>query len=470
MELAAEAEETAGLDLGPLLDAGECAVVTLAAGQTLLAAHRAVLAARSPVFAALVHQDSLEVSGGHIDLTDVEGPVLRHLVSYCYTLRAPQRPSVAPQLLAAAKKYGVPGLKVECERTLESSSVERVVEAEETAGLDLGPLLDAGECTVVTLAAGETRLAAHRAVLAARSPVFAALVHQDSLEVSGGHIDLTDVEGPELRHLVSYCYTLRAPQRPSVVPQLLVAADKYGISGLKGVCEQQLAAQLSVETAAATAVLSVRHSCPRLTAAALAFIKANHEVLATQGWFDAVLHQPEDAVEVSRLLGEMAQFRNLSAEEKAKRLIRAAQEGTVEELQELLAVGANVGARDENVLRQTALHYAAAKGNVEVVKCLLEGGAEVDSRDTWQETPLHKAAYNGHTAVVQLLVASSADPNASNCCGCMPLHFAADRGHMETTAALLEAGADRLASDKDGNTPKYFAERKNHQKLVEMLT
>ncbi|XP_049765142.1 uncharacterized protein LOC126094674 isoform X2 [Schistocerca cancellata] len=297
MERATEAEETAGWDLGPLLDAGECAVVTLAAGEARVAAHRAVLAARSPVFAALVHQDTLEVSGGHIDLTDVEGPVLRQLVSYCYTLRAPQRPSVAPQLLAAAKKYGVSGLKVECERTLESSSMGRVPEAEEMAGLELGPLLDAGECAMVTLAAGEARLAAHRAVLAARSPVFAAMVHQDTLEVSGGHITLTDVEGPALRQLVSYCYTLRAPQRPSVVPQLLAAADKYDISGLKAVCEQQLGAQLSVETAAATAVLAVRHSCPSLTAAALAFIKANHKVLATQGWSDAVLHQPDDAVE-----------------------------------------------------------------------------------------------------------------------------------------------------------------------------
>ncbi|XP_049938312.1 ankyrin-1-like [Schistocerca serialis cubense] len=470
MEDVTEAEATAGLELGSLLDAGECAVVTLGAGETRLVAHRAVLAARSPVLGALVHQDMLDVSGDHIDLTDVEGPVLRHLVSYCYTLRAPQRPSVAPQLLVAAKKYGVSGLKVECLRTLESSSMGRVLEAEETAGLDLGSLLDAGECAVVTLGAGETRLVAHRAVLAARSPVLGALVPQDMLEVSGDHIDLTDVEGPVLRHLVSYCYTQRAPQRPNVIPQLLVAADKYDISGLKGVCEEQLATQLSVETAASTAVLAVRHSCPSLIAAALAFIKANHEVLATQGWSDAVLHRPEDAVEVSRLLGEMARFRNLSAEEKAKRLIRAAQEGTVEELQELLSAGADVGVRDKNVLRQTALHYAAAKGHVEVVKCLLEGGAEVDSRDTWQETPLHKAAYNGHTGVVQLLVASSADPNASNCCGCMPLHFAADRGHTETAAALLEAGADRLASDKDGNTPKYFAERKNHHQLVQMLT
>ncbi|XP_049836769.1 ankyrin repeat domain-containing protein 65-like [Schistocerca gregaria] len=470
MEDATEAEEAAGLDIGPLLDAGECSMVTLAAGKTRLAAHRAVLQASSPVLGALVHQDSPEVSSGHITLTDVEGPVLRHLVSYCYTLRAPQRPSVSPQLLAAAMKYGVSGLKVECERTLESSSMGPVAEPEETVALDLGPLLDAGECALVTLEAGKTRLAAHRAVLQARSPVLGALVHQDSPAASSGHTTLTDVEGPVLRHLVSYCYTLRAPQRPSVAPQLLVAADKYGISGLKQACGEQLAARLTVETAAATAVLAVRHSCPSLIADALAFIKANHEVLATQGWSDIVLHQPDDAVEVSRLLGEMAQFRNLSAEEKAKRLMRAAQEGTVEELQELLAAGADVGSRDKNVLRQTALHYAAAKGHVEVVKCLLEGGAEVDSRDTWQETPLHKAAYNGHTAMVQFLVASSADPNASNCCGCMPLHFAADRGHTETTAALLEAGADRLASDKDGNTPKYFAERKNNQQLVEMLT
>ncbi|XP_049771333.1 speckle-type POZ protein-like [Schistocerca cancellata] len=178
-------------------------------------------------------------------------------------------------------------------------------EVQRTAAVDLGALLDAGEGAVVTLVAGGTRLAAHRAVLAARSPVFRAMFQHDTLEASCGEVRMADVEGPVLRHLLSYVYTLQAPQLTGTAPELLAAADRYGLSALKAACEQQVLAQLEVETAAAAAVLAVRHSCPSLTAAAIHFIRSQtHKVMVTQGWADAVLQYPKDIVEVSRLLGE----------------------------------------------------------------------------------------------------------------------------------------------------------------------
>ncbi|XP_049783531.1 TD and POZ domain-containing protein 5-like [Schistocerca cancellata] len=93
------------------------------------------------------------------------------------------------------------------------------------------------------------------------------------LEASCGQVSIDDVEGPVLRLLVAYTYTLQAPQLRDTAPQLLVAGEKYGLSGLKAACERQLISQLAVETAAATAVTAVRHSCPDATRAAVAFIK-----------------------------------------------------------------------------------------------------------------------------------------------------------------------------------------------------
>ncbi|XP_049769538.1 speckle-type POZ protein-like [Schistocerca cancellata] len=178
-------------------------------------------------------------------------------------------------------------------------------EVQRTAAVDLGALLDAGEGAVVTLVAGETRLAAHRAVLAARSPVFRGMFQHDTLEASCGEVRIADVEGPVLRELLSYVYTLQAPQLTGTAPELLAAADRYGLSALKAACEQQVLAQLEVETAAAAAVLAVRHSCPSLTAAAINFIRSQtHKVMATQGWADAMRSCPEHLIEVSRLLGE----------------------------------------------------------------------------------------------------------------------------------------------------------------------
>ncbi|XP_046983400.1 BTB and MATH domain-containing protein 43-like [Schistocerca americana] len=181
--------------------------------------------------------------------------------------------------------------------------MEAVKGITETVAVDLGDLLDAGDDAMVMLEAGETRLVVHRAVLADRSPVFAAMFAHDTLEACTGVVRIADIGGPVLRQLVSYLYTQRAPQLPGTAPPLLAAADKYGASGLKAECERQVAAQLTVETAAAAAVLAVRHSCSDLRRAAIEFIKARtHEVMATQGWADAMRKQPEDLIEVSRLL------------------------------------------------------------------------------------------------------------------------------------------------------------------------
>ncbi|XP_049798391.1 protein roadkill-like [Schistocerca nitens] len=315
--------------------------------------------------------------------------------------------------------------------------MEAVKDVTETVTVDLGALLDAGDDATVILEAGDTRLVAHRAVLADRSPVLAAMFAHDTLETSTGVVSIPDVGGPVLRQLVSYLYTLRAPQLPGTAPQLLAAADKYGASWLKAECERQVAIQLSVETAAAAAVLAVRHSCSDLRRTAIKLIKTcPFEVMATQGWADAMLHQPEDLIEVSRLLCDPPpKSRSLSAEKRARRLVQAAREGSVGELRALIAAGADVGARGGDGL--TPLHWAAGRGDVEAARLLVGVGAAVNSRDVAEWTPLHLAAANGHAEVV---------------------------------AALLVAGADRGATTPGGETALDLARRRNQRRLVEMLS
>ncbi|XP_047101447.1 CARD- and ANK-domain containing inflammasome adapter protein-like isoform X4 [Schistocerca piceifrons] len=360
-----------------------------------------------------------------------------------------------------------------------------VTEVQNTTTEALAALLDGGDGALVTLVAGETRVAAHRAVLAAASPVFEALFAHDMLEASCGQVSIDDVEGPVLRLLVAYTYTLQAPQLPDTAAQLLSAAEKYGLSGLKAACERQLISQLAVETAAATAVTAVRHSCPDATRAAVAFIKDHPQVMATRGWADAVLEYPQEVIEVSSMLGEptaeassstatgggstansdsqphsghsptpaaaapptsarhtpppddaaVSRFRSLSEEERGRRLIKAAHKGTVEEVRLLLAAGADVAARDGVGL--TALHWAAQRGDA---------------------------------AVVRLLLSAASDPDATTVLGETPLHLAAYCGHAEAAAALLQAGADRGVRATDWRTPLYIARQYNHQEIVEMLT
>ncbi|XP_049796923.1 putative ankyrin-containing lipoprotein Lxx09580 [Schistocerca nitens] len=340
--------------------------------------------------------------------------------------------------------------------------------AEDTVTEDLAAVLDASDGATVVLVAGEMRLAAHRAVLAARSPVFGAMFRHDTLEASSGVVTISDVEGPVLRLVVGYCYKLKSPQPSSTSLQLLEAADKYGLLELKADCEKQLAARLTVENAADTAVFALRHPCPTLKSAAISFIWSNPQVFATQGWADAEREQPEATGEVNRLLDELrAEIRRLPAEEKNRRLIEAAKVGAVEELKELLTAGADVAARDERWW--TPLHYAACNGHLEVARCLVAAGAEVDARDRGQSTPLHEAAFNSCTDVMRLLLANSADPNAMNQFGWTPMHEAASGGFAEAVTVLLEAGANRQVRTGCGETALDIARQNHRLHLVDML-
>ncbi|XP_047101290.1 ankyrin-2-like [Schistocerca piceifrons] len=398
--------------------------------------------------------------------------------------------------------------------------MEAVKDVKKSMAVNLGDLMDAGDDAMVILVAGDTRLVVHRAVLVDRSPVFEAMFAHDTLEASSGAVSILDVGGPVLRQLVSYLYTLQAPQLPSAAPELLATADKYGLLSLKAECERQVAAQLTVETAAAAATLAVRHSCSDLRQAALAFIKScPFEVMATQGWADAMRKQPEDLIEVSRLLYDpppqtstpvstqlrptaaattttttaatttsapcqtpaaaalstsppldeatVSRLRSLSADERDRRLIKVANQGSVGELRELLAAGADVGARSTGGF--TALHYVAVRGDVEAARWLVKAGAALDARSNCQNMPLHLAALRGNAAVVQLLLTASADPNARASGGLTPLHCAALNGHAEAAAKLLEAGANRRARTENGRTAVDIA-RSYSTRLMQILS
>src|SRR5262245_48340516 len=90
-------------------------------------------------------------------------------------------------------------------------------------------------------------------------------------------------------------------------------------------------------------------------------------------------------------------------------LIRAARGGQLDAVRLLLDRGA-----DPNLalLDGSALILAAAEGHVDIVSLLLDRGASIDQTATFGDNALHRASANGRLEVVKLLVARGADVNA----------------------------------------------------------
>lgn len=123
---------------------------------------------------------------------------------------------------------------------------------------------------------------------------------------------------------------------------------------------------------------------------------------------------------------------------------------------------------------ETALHYAARAGcGVDVFQLLFSYGAadaiSIKDRDH-QMSALHYACENGDADVVRFLLEKGADANQETKLGARPLHIAAKRGDIEMAKTLIEAGADQdKALDKMERTPIFEAVRAGDHDMIEFL-
>ena len=117
------------------------------------------------------------------------------------------------------------------------------------------------------------------------------------------------------------------------------------------------------------------------------------------------------------------------------------------------------------------LHLAAAFGNAEAVKLLLEHGADVHAvSPAMRNQAMHAAvALRNDPETVRLLLAHGADVNALQMGGFTPLHGAASAGKDEVAEVLLAAGADRSRKCDRGKTAGDYAAEKGHRHLAERL-
>ena len=112
---------------------------------------------------------------------------------------------------------------------------------------------------------------------------------------------------------------------------------------------------------------------------------------------------------------------------------------------------------------------AALHGQAQVIRCLLETGADPNAVTPTGHTVLMFAAYSGSTSAVRALIEAGADANAVMEGGWTALMFAVMCGDVSTTKLLLEAGADVERTLVDGTTITSIAERLDPAKRREIL-
>jgi hypothetical protein len=139
-----------------------------------------------------------------------------------------------------------------------------------------------------------------------------------------------------------------------------------------------------------------------------------------------------------------------AAEDPAKHLLNlrlwmAARKGRVNELEPLVAAGAQINAsfsRDDALMRGTALIFAVMGGHQECVEELARLGCDMMGTDERQNVGLHLAAERGDMGMVQLLVMLGCDVRSINCMANKPSDLAKKWGRTEVEDWLLEQEAD----------------------------
>ena len=131
----------------------------------------------------------------------------------------------------------------------------------------------------------------------------------------------------------------------------------------------------------------------------------------------------------------------------------------------LLDAGANI--HESAFLEDTPLAFAASEGNLEIVKLLLLFGANPNHGG--YNSPLHKAASIGYTNIVKTLIEEGADVNYCDLSGITPLMCAVQGGNLSITKILINAGTDVNAIDEDGKVALNHAASYGYQEIFDYL-
>ncbi|KAI3688006.1 hypothetical protein L1987_81712 [Smallanthus sonchifolius] len=115
------------------------------------------------------------------------------------------------------------------------------------------------------------------------------------------------------------------------------------------------------------------------------------------------------------------------------------------------------------------LSVAATKGDIRTIKRLLEDGVTINGLDQHGWTVLHRASFKGRADIVQILVNKGIDIDARDEDGYTALHCAVESGHTDVIELLVKKGADVDARTNKGATAMQIAVSLNYTGIIRVL-
>jgi len=146
-------------------------------------------------------------------------------------------------------------------------------------------------------------------------------------------------------------------------------------------------------------------------------------------------------VDIIKLLLDKGMSVNLTNTQRSTPLHISVQFGHLEATKALFERGAAI--KKSNKYGATALMVAAQCGKYEIFRYLTEKGADIKIRNTKDNnnTALHYAARSGSVDIIKLLLDKRMSFNLTDTRRFTPLQISAQFGHLEATKALVERGA-----------------------------
>lgn len=152
--------------------------------------------------------------------------------------------------------------------------------------------------------------------------------------------------------------------------------------------------------------------------------------------------------------------------EGASALWVAAGAGHLNIVKLLIEHGADVNHHTKNL--STPVRAACFDGRLDVIRYLVNHKADINLPNIYNNTCLMITAYKGHVAVVEFLLENDALLNEQANCGATALHYAAECGHLDVCTVLLDYGAV-LKRNEYGMTAVICAAERTRESVVQLF-